>query len=319
MTLSEGIAQPPDADARPAVTVYMPAYNVARYVRQAVESILGQTFTDFEFIIINDGSKDDTLAVLEELARRDARIKLSSRENRGVAVTSNEAIAMARGEFIARMDGDDIAEPQRLEKQVAYLRAHPDVAVVGARVLLIDEAGLPLYEMPDVQFGHANIENALLSAGWPMPQAVCTFRRSAVQEVGGYRPDLFVHEDHDLFLRLAERWKLDNLPDTLVRYRQRLDSLTFTAGAAGRKLISEILLEARRRRGLPDLPTDQHKSPQGAAPYRNSMLNRCRHWSWMSLKARHLATARKYAWAGLRQAPLDTESWRLLVCTLRGW
>ena len=99
--------------APPAVTVYMPAYNVGRYIRQAAQSVLAQTFGDFEFIIIDDGSKDDTLAVAMELAAADARIRLISRPNAGVSATANEAIALARGEFIARLDGDDVALPLR--------------------------------------------------------------------------------------------------------------------------------------------------------------------------------------------------------------
>lgn len=303
----------------PAVSVCMPAYNVEPYIAAAVESILHQTFRDFELIIIDDGSTDNTYPILKQFADRDDRIRLISRPNKGVARTANEALALSRGEFFARMDGDDLASPDRLARQVAYLRAHPDCAAVGAMVLLIDESGLPLYEMPDVQRGHDRIDAALLGAGWPIVQGASTFRRSAVLAVGGYREDLPVHEDHDLFLRLAERWKLDNLPEVLIQYRQRLGSLTFNMGSSGRQVLGRILSDARRRRNLPETP-DWPASEEGRdAAFRNSILQRCRHWSWMSLKARHVFTARKYAWQAFRRDPLSSESWRLMACTLRGW
>ena len=229
----------------PPVTVYMPAYNVGPYVRQAVQSILDQTFGDFEFIIINDGSTDNTLETLQELAAGDSRIKLVSRPNMGVSKTANEAIALARGEFLARIDGDDVAQPTRLEKQVAYLRANPRCVAVGSNVLLIDDDGLPLFVMPQIAFGHERIEAALWKHGWSMLQPASTFRRDAVLAAGGYRTHLSLHEDHDLFLRLAERGTLENLPDVLQWYRQRLTSLTHTESSGSRQVMADILRNAR--------------------------------------------------------------------------
>src|SRR4051794_24772902 len=110
----------------PPISVLLAVYNGGRYLRAAVDSILTQTFTDFEFIIIDDGSTDGSLATLREFAQRDPRINLVSRPNKGLTVTLNEGIALARGEFLARMDADDIALPQRFEKQIAYLRDHPE-------------------------------------------------------------------------------------------------------------------------------------------------------------------------------------------------
>src|SRR3954468_5693657 len=120
----------------PTVSVLLAVYNARRYLRQAIDSILAQTFTDFEFIIIDDGSTDDTLAILREYEKRDGRIRLISRPNKGLTTTLNEGLALARGEFLARMDGDDVALPTRFEKQVTYLRDHPECVLVGSRVLL---------------------------------------------------------------------------------------------------------------------------------------------------------------------------------------
>src|SRR2546423_621530 len=209
----------------PPVSVYMPAFNVERYVADAVRSILTQTFADFELIVVDDGSTDRTPEIVRELARNDPRIKLLSRPNTGVSRASNEAIALARGEFLARMDSDDISMPDRLEKQVAYLRAHPDCVCVGANVLLVDQAAMPLFVMPEVDFGHETIDSALMAGGWPIVQGACMYRRDAVVAVGGYREDLSLHEDMDMFVRLAERGKLENLPDVLLQYRRHYRSI----------------------------------------------------------------------------------------------
>jgi glycosyltransferase involved in cell wall biosynthesis len=292
----------------------MPAYNVARYVRDAVGSILAQSLGDFELIIIDDGSKDQTLEVLKELEAQDKRIRLITRPNAGVSKTANEAISLARGEFLVRMDGDDIAMPDRLEKQVGYLRANPKCVAVGSRVLLIDQDGLPLYVMPDLAFGHQAIDSALLAGGWPINQCVATFRREAVFAAGGYRTHLSLHEDHDLFLRLAEIGTLENLPDVLLRYRRHFSSITFREAGTSGGVMTEILREARKRRGLAD--ASPPPSEKGATQM--DVLTRCRHWAWMSLKANYPATARKYAFAGFRMAPLSTHSWKLMYCALRG-
>src|SRR5512135_2066099 len=135
--------QPTRVDA-PAVSVMMPVYNAQRYVAEAIESILAQTFTDFEFLIIDDGSTDGSLPILERYARRHDRIRLISRANTGYLVALNEMLGIARGEFIARMDADDIALPERFERQLCYLADHPGCVMVGSRVIIIGPDGSPL-------------------------------------------------------------------------------------------------------------------------------------------------------------------------------
>src|SRR5687768_11090116 len=125
----------------PTISVVMSVYNAGRFLRPAVDSILAQTFSDFEFIIIDDGSTDRSPDVLREYAARDGRIRLTVRPNRGLTRTLNEAIKQARGEFVARMDCDDVALPDRFEKQLAYLRADPTIVCVGGYFELIDGKG----------------------------------------------------------------------------------------------------------------------------------------------------------------------------------
>src|SRR5213082_3006291 len=125
----------------PVVSVLMPVYNAQRYLPAAVESILGQTFRDFEFIIIDDGSTDRSGEILRKFAAEDPRIKLISRPNTGYVVALNEALSCASGEFVARMDADDISLPTRFERQVAYLREHTDCVLVGTNVITMDSDG----------------------------------------------------------------------------------------------------------------------------------------------------------------------------------
>src|SRR3954452_3787995 len=131
----------------PKVSVAMPVYNSERYLAKAVESILAQTFTDFEFLIVDDGSTDASRAILENYAARDQRIKLVSRPNTGYLIALNEMLERSLGYYVARMDADDVALPQRFERQVKYLDDHPECVLLGSRVTIIDPDGDPLKEM----------------------------------------------------------------------------------------------------------------------------------------------------------------------------
>src|SRR5437016_6143907 len=128
----------------PTVSIIMAVHNAERFLAAAVESVLAQSFGDFEFIIVDDGSSDDSGAILRQFAKQDDRIHLIARENRGLTCSLNEMIAEARGEFLARMDADDLALPQRLAVQVKFMQEHPDVVLLGGAYELIDEAGRAL-------------------------------------------------------------------------------------------------------------------------------------------------------------------------------
>ncbi|MBA7555263.1 Undecaprenyl-phosphate 4-deoxy-4-formamido-L-arabinose transferase [subsurface metagenome] len=126
----------------PYISVIMPCYNGAQYLREAIESILNQTFHDFEFVIINDGSTDASQEIIDSF--NDDRMLVIQQKNMGITKSLNKGLEMARGEYIARQDADDISFPDRFEKQVAYLDAHPEVAVLGGAIIRIDEKGNPL-------------------------------------------------------------------------------------------------------------------------------------------------------------------------------
>jgi len=297
----------------PIVSVQMPVYNAERYVAEAVESILAQTFEDFEFIIIDDGSTDGSLAILEAYARRDGRIRIISRENRGLVATRNELLGKSTGQYCALLDADDVAMPTRLSRQVEYMEQHPQCVVVGSRALLIDSNGEPIREMVDL-FTHEQIDNQHLEGGSSQiinPTAM--IRREAVENVGGYRDGYPSAEDLDLFLRLAERGQVVNLPDVLTEYRQHLASEGYARRQLQIRCADAAANSARLRRGLPPLERNN-----ADAIYQATAADHYRKWSWWALGDGNVRTARKYAIAAVRSQPFSIESWRAMYCSLRG-
>jgi glycosyltransferase involved in cell wall biosynthesis len=193
-------------------------YNAERHLVEAIESVLRQTYADFELLVINDGSTDRSLDIINSYACRDRRVHVTDRANRGLIATLNEGLAQARGEYVARMDADDIAVPERLAKQVEWLRADPGCVVVGASFVLIDESGRQDATwhcfVNDVTIRHA------LPAEGCIPHPTAMFRRSAVIQAGGYRHDYVAAEDYDLWRRLARVGRLKNLPEPLLYKRE---------------------------------------------------------------------------------------------------
>ena len=199
-------------NSRPAVSVVMPVYNAQRYLAEAVDSILAQTWRDFEFVIVDDGSTDRSPKLLERYAVRDSRIKLIRRPNTGIVGALNDGLAAASGELVARMDADDVALPERFEKQVAYLAEHPEVVALGSRVTGVDPYGCVLFHS-EHKLAHEEIDAGLLrGVGWAIVHPAAMLRREAVAKVGGYRKEFQWVEDLDLFLRLGEAGRLANLP-----------------------------------------------------------------------------------------------------------
>jgi glycosyltransferase involved in cell wall biosynthesis len=292
----------------------MPVYNADRYVREATESILRQTFTDFEFIIIDDGSTDDSHQILEELARKDSRIRLVSRPNTGYTVALNEALALARAPYIARMDADDVSMPDRFEKQIKYLQANPECVLVGSRILTIDPFGSPLYE-PRHKLVHEAIEEELLAGvGWAIVHPVSMMVRERITAVGGYRVEMEPSEDLDLFLRLSEHGKIANLPEVLLHYRQHAKSVNHTRYEEQNTATKKIVAEAYARRGV-KLPDDWTLPKREMLP----MQKEIDMWAWVALKNGNVSAARRHAMSLVRMAPFSLSSWRLMYCALRGY
>jgi glycosyltransferase involved in cell wall biosynthesis len=299
--------------AAPAVSVLMAVYNGKRYLPASIESILAQSFRDFEFIIIDDGSTDGSSEIVADFARQDPRIRVIVQQNIGLTKSLNKAIALARGRYIARMDSDDIALPARFEQQVAFLDQHPEHVMIGSQVLLIDPDGDPICEKPQTQYGHDPIQTALLEKGWPMVHPAVMIRTETLRTMGGYDERYRTNQDHDLFLRLCERGKVENLPDVLLQYRQHFASVVFKTGIQQSDVLRAILREAWARRGKP-MPTEL-ESPTGKKYER---MEQYREWFWAALSAGHRKTARKYARAIVIREPWKLASWKLVYFGLAG-
>jgi len=202
------------------VTVLMSVYNGCPYVQAAVASILEQTFTDFEFMIIDDGSTDQTAAVLDTFD--DPRIRrLVHPTNRGLTVSLNEGLALAAGRYVARQDADDVSRPDRLARQVAFLESHPDVSVVGAQARLIDAEGHPIRtRMLATPLSNVGVRFKLMFDG-PLIHSTVMFRRKTVYDGSrGYDAAWSTNQDYELWSRLAQQGcVMVNLPDVLLDHR----------------------------------------------------------------------------------------------------
>ena len=201
------------------VTVLMPVYNAERYLRPALDSILAQTFSDFEFLIINDGSSDGSRKVIESYT--DPRIKLvDNPSNMGLARTLNRGLGMATGELIARQDADDVSCPDRLRQQVECLDSHPETALVGTQTRIIDENGRPSgLRHYDRCCEYESIRWDLLFGNSFTHTSVMFRRKIVVDEMGGYDETFMYEQDYDLWSRVACRYRVTNIPLVLVDYR----------------------------------------------------------------------------------------------------
>jgi len=229
----------------PAVSVLMSVKNGAAYVREAVESVLAQTASDLELIVIDDGSVDATATVLAAIP--DPRLRVVHQEPAGLTRSLNRALGLARAPLVARLDADDLALPDRLERQRRFLDAHPDVGLLGTGAREIDAAGLDVARiMPPAD--DAEIRRVLIRRN-PFVHSSVLMRRSAVDLAGGYDPQLSVAQDYDLWMRMSGLTRLGNLPEPLVVRRLLPGRITVTRDSE--RLRTEIRVRWRAvRAGL---------------------------------------------------------------------
>ncbi len=205
----------------PLVTVLMPVYNGEKYLREAIESILNQTFTDFEFLIINDGSTDNTKEII--LSYNDKRIRYIENEtNIKLIDTLNKGIKLAKGKYIARMDCDDISLPKRLEKQVDFMERNPDITVCGTHLKTIGSGIASVWKTAETQ--EEIICNMLFNS--PMNHPTVVFRKEELGDYLYYSKDYPHAEDYELWFRLSERFKLANLDSAQYLYRIHSEQVT---------------------------------------------------------------------------------------------
>lgn len=210
------------------ISVLMPAYNAERFIGKAIESILAQTYTNFEFLIINDGSNDQTESIIQSYS--DNRIRyIKNLYNEGLIATLNKGIGLANGEWIARMDADDIAFPQRLEVQKNYLDNHQAVDVLASTILFINDEGEPTgpWELDQQTIDPDRIKKALITENCIAHPTIMA-RKSLLQKFK-YRKNSEHIEDYDLWLRLLNRgYHFDKIKTPLLHYRVHKESVTGT-------------------------------------------------------------------------------------------
>ena len=216
-------------ETAPLVSVVMPVYNGERYLSEAIESILTQTLSDLELIVVDDCSADGSAAIARDYVSRDERVRLLQHErNQGSASARNSGIAVSRGEFIAAMDSDDISLPQRLEKQAAFLQAHPHIGVVGSNLQIVSAELSEGISHSYPQEHTFIVMEWILGGRTTMPGAVFMARRDVLLSVGGYEDSRIVTDDKELFSRLFEKTNFANLPDELYLYRRHVGQKTET-------------------------------------------------------------------------------------------
>jgi glycosyltransferase involved in cell wall biosynthesis len=304
-------------DTMPTISVLMPVYNAEGYLREAVESILNQTLPDFEFVIVDDGSTDKSLAILQEYAAQEARIVLISRANTGAAGALNDGLAMCRGEFIARMDADDVAFPERFERQVAFLKSHPQVVAVGSSHLDIDVDGAPIGVVRRESDRAKLREQMLRSGGVGLAAPTAMIRKAAILAIGGYRKEYNLFEDRDLSLRLLTQGELANLDEVLLKFRKRLLSVshTYDPGKAERRI--QMMRDVAPLLQIPVQYVEDFVARQRSVRVL-SATDVYAGWCHRAIKAGNRTTARKYARLLMRSRPFDRRTWKLWVKSLLG-
>ena len=282
----------------PKVSVVIPAYNVSNYLKDALASLEKQTFPNFEALIVDDGSTDNTAAVAREFCQRDSRFKLLQKSNGGLSSARNYGIRQARGEYIALLDGDDVYHKDKLATHVARLYSCPDVGVVYSASRTIRDDGEPTFITLSGKPVHANPLLALLCKNFVGHGSNAVFRRCLIDEVGEFNENLRSWEDIDLWLRIAatQKWHFYLEKRILCYYRVRPSGLSFNVSqmqACGEQVLKDAY--ARTPELIkPMLPT--------AYAYMYRYLTR------LSVQGGDMETARKF----IRQALASDKSifWR---------
>lgn len=236
---------------KPLVSVVMVVCNVDRFLAESIESILGQTLRDFEFIIVDFGSTDKSEAIASSYAAKDNRIKLHKIPHCGLAEARNAGCFLAEGRYIAIMDADDIAVKERLMWQVDFMEKHPEVGVLGGVVEWVDVLGRSLL-VTHQPIGNREIQS-VLSNDNPLWQPTVLVRSEAFRSVGGYRAIFAQSEDYDLWLRIAERFQIANLEQVVLKYR--IHPYQVTLRKRREQVLCALAAQAAamsRRNGSPD-------------------------------------------------------------------
>jgi len=219
----------------PKVTVLMPAYNAGRYIGEAIASVLDQSFADFELLIVNDGSTDDTVKVINSF--NDTRIVLINQENKGVAAALNAGLGCARTPFIARFDADDICYPQRLKTQYEFITAYPEYSIIGSGADYVDADGQFIFSHHPVAHLNEEIQQLKYSV-CPFIHSSVFYKKDVILNNGGYNEHAYTYEDHFLWANILKNEKACNLSQALIQVRLSPESVTIDEKWHSKKFLS---------------------------------------------------------------------------------
>ena len=209
------------------ITVLMCVYNGQQVLTQAIDSVLNDSYENYEFIIVNDGSTDGTKQILDKYERQDHRIKIINKENSGLTSSLNVGLREARGEYIARLDADDYMLPGRLLEQEKYLNEHSDIALVGANAWLINKHGRPIGKTSSGSLSHSGCVNILNKTTSCFAHSSWMVRRDVMLALGGYDEFYKKAQDYDFLLRCTEKYKIACMPNYLIALRKDRSTISY--------------------------------------------------------------------------------------------
>ena len=295
----------------PEISVVLPVFNAGDYLAPAIESILKQTLTNFEFIIINDGSTDKSASVIQGYADADDRIVFIDRDNQGLVRTLNEGIEISKAPLIARMDADDVSLPDRFARQYDFLMQHADVVCIGTRVRVIDGKSRYLIDN-DAPMGHDKILLSALQGVSPIIHPSAMVRKSALKAVGGYQEKNYPAEDLALWIDLSEVGKIENMDEVLLEYRIHDNSVSSSRHKLQIEKTYEICRHACEKRGLELKMKTREGRPRKSRLSKYQLMVKHGWWAFSSNQWR---TAASYSFDAIICIPYKVDAWRLLFCS----
>lgn len=293
----------------PRLSVLMSVYNGQKYLAASIDSLLQQTFSDFELIIADDQSTDSTAEILAEYANKDSRIRIVKGPREGLGVVRNQLVAEAAAPLLAWLDADDLALPERFEKQVQFMDANPDVVASGTSVQIIDEDGDNI-KLDIRTTKHDDIDSELIeyrSNGIYFPSSI--MRSAALEKIDGFRPEFPVGCDTDMFIRISEVGRIANLPEVLLQYRWHAGGNSWAVPLWQRDRAMVTINQARARRGMESLHFEVEQDIKKKTP-RAKIYDS---WASQALAGKNYQTAAKHAKRAIRKNPFLARPWRTLA------
>ena len=264
------------------ITVLMPAYNCENYIREAIDSILNQTYTDFEFLIINDGSTDQTENIIRSY--NDSRIRLISQANGGVSSALNKGLQNATGKYIARFDADDICYPNRLEEQYKFMVENPDYVLIGSDADYVGKNGEFIFSYNSPGYTNEEINERIYDKN-PFIHSVVFFPKNIIIECGGYDLKAHTFEDHLLWTKVIKKGRVCNFKKSFIKVRLNPESVTTDERLRGKRF-----LDLRKKILLDNQPISDEEE--------NELITIIKSQNSMKIKklGYHLFVAKKYLW-----------------------